>query len=269
MASWWTISVPGEQRTVDLNADVGEADDDIGRAVEHGLLAFVTSAHIACGGHAGDDASMRATVQAALHAGVRVGAHPSYPDRAGFGRRPMAMAPSDLAASLAEQIGALIGVAASLDTTVRSVKPHGALYGEAGEDRATFDTLVGVLADLCDPGTPLVLPAGSPAVAWARRAGVAVLEEGFADRAYTATGGLVPRQQPGSVYSDPDRAATQAVGLAAAGTAAAVDGTPLALAVDTLCLHGDSPGALDMARAVRHALLGAGIALAAPAAPRS
>ena len=264
MASWWTISVPGERRSIDLNADLGEADDDAGRAIERGLLGLVTSAHIACGGHAGDDESMRATVQAALAAGVRVGAHPSYPDRAGFGRRPMELAVSDLASSLADQIGDLIEVAASLGATVCSVKPHGALYGEVGRHAATFDALVGVVVDLCDPGILLVLPSGAPAVRWAERAGVAVLEEGFADRAYGADGGLVARQQPGAVYRDPVQAAAQALGLAQGGTVVAADGTTLTLAVDTLCLHGDSPNALAMAQAVRRGLDAAGIAVAAP-----
>jgi UPF0271 protein len=268
MASWWTISVPAERLNIDLNADLGEADDAPGTAIEHGLFDLITSAHIACGGHAGDDESMRATVQAALDAGVRVGAHPSYPDRAGFGRRPMAMGASDLASSLADQIGALINVAASLGAEVCSVKPHGALYGEVGSTAATFDALVGVLVELCEPGTSLVLPSGSPAVTWAERAGVPVLEEGFADRAYTANGGLMARQQPGSVYSDPARAAAQALGLAERGTVPTADGTTLTLAVDTLCLHGDSPHALAMARAVRKALAAAGIALAAPPAHR-
>jgi len=268
MASWWTISVPAERRSIDLNADLGEATDDAGTAVERALLGLVTTAHIACGGHAGDDDSMRVIVQAALDAGVRVGAHPSYPDRAGFGRRPMAMAASELASSLAGQIGALIGVAASLGAAVCSVKAHGALYSEVGGNASTFDALAGVLGALCDPGVSLVLPSGAPAVAWAGRAGIAVLEEGFADRAYTADGGLLARQEPGSVYGEPERAAAQALGLAEHGTATAADGTMLSLAVDTLCLHGDSPNALAMARAVRGALAGAGIEVAAPPSRR-
>ena len=268
MASWWTISVPAERRSIDLNADLGEAGDEAGVAIERGLLALVTSAHIACGGHAGDEESMRATVQAALDAGVRVGAHPSYPDRAGFGRRPMEMAASDLASSLAGQIMALIDVAAALGAGLSSVKPHGALYGEVGGNAATFDALAGVLVALCDPGTALVLPSGAPAVAWAGRAGIAVLEEGFADRAYTAGGGLMARREPGSVYNEPARAAAQALGLAERGMVAASDGTTLTLAVDTLCLHGDSPNALAMARAVRTALNEAGIVVAAPPARR-
>ena len=268
MVSWWTISVPAERRSIDLNADLGEADDDAGRAIERALLGLVTSAHIACGGHAGDDESMHAMVQAALEGGVRVGAHPSYPDRAGFGRRPMEMAASDLASSLADQIGALIKVAASLGASVCSVKPHGALYGEVGGHAGTFDALVGVVVDLCDPGTALVLPAGAPALTWAEKAGLAVLEEGFADRAYTSDGRLLDRRQPGSVYNDPEQAAAQALGLAQWGTVRAADGTTLTLAVDTLCLHGDSPNALAMARAVRRGLSDAGIAVAAPPAPR-
>jgi len=268
MVSWWTISVPAERRSIDLNADLGEADDDAGRATEHALLGLVTSAHIACGGHAGDDESMHAMVQAALEGGVRVGAHPSYPDRAGFGRRPVQMAMPELAASLADQISALVTVAASRGATVSSVKPHGALYGEVGADAATFEALLDAVLDRCDPGTALVLPSGAPAVTWAEQAGVAVLEEGFADRAYTADGGLMARQQPGSVYCDPARAAAQALALAGRGTVVTADGTTLTLKVDTLCLHGDSPNALRMAQAVRHELGRAGIAVAAPASRR-
>jgi UPF0271 protein len=268
MASWWTISVPGERRSIDLNADVGEAADEAGAAIEQALLDLVTSAHVACGGHAGDDGSMRATVQAARDAGVRVGAHPSYPDRAGFGRRPMEMTASDLASSLTRQIGALTDVAASLGVRVCSVKPHGALYGEVGADAATFEVVAGVLVRLCGADTSLVLPAGAPAVSWAHQAGVPVLEEGFADRAYTADGALVPRQEPGAVYSDPERAAAQALALALWGTVAAADGTTLTLPVDTLCLHGDSPNALAMARAVRTAIGAAGIVVTAPTTHR-
>jgi len=268
MASWWTMSVPGERRSIDLNADLGEASDEAGTSIERALLDVVTSAHIACGGHAGDGESMHATVQAALNAGVRVGAHPSYPDRAGFGRRPMTMAPADLASSLAGQIGALLDVAASLGTAVGSVKAHGALYGEVASNAAAFGALLGVVVDLCEPGTALVLPAGSPAITWAEKAGVPVLEEGFVDRAYMADGTLMARQRPGSVYRDPAQAAVQAVGLAERGTVVAGDGTTLALSVDTLCLHGDSPNAPAMARSVHVALAAAGIAVTAPPTPR-
>jgi UPF0271 protein len=266
MASWWTTSVPGEwpPPTVDLNADVGEASDPPGIAVERALLEVVTSVHIACGGHAGDETSMRATVTAARDHGVRVGAHPSYPDRAGFGRRPIEMTPRALSAALAEQIAALVDVAAGLDVTVASIKPHGALYGEVGRDRAICDILLGVISDLCGAGTTLVLGAGALAVTWAQDAGVGVLREGFVDRAYSASGDLVGRQQPGSVYSDPATAAAQALGLVRDGTVSTVDGVALSLTVDTLCVHGDSPHAEAMACAVRRSLHDAGVLVEAP-----
>jgi 5-oxoprolinase (ATP-hydrolysing) subunit A len=270
--SWWTISVPDEdrahgRRAVDLNADVGEAADAAGIAVERALLGLVTSAHIACGGHAGDEASMRATVLAARDNGVRVGAHPSYPDREGFGRRAMEMTPRDLASALAEQVGALIGVATSVQATVQSVKPHGALYGEVAEGTASCDALLGVMLELCGPGTFVVLPAGAPAVARVRAAGLNVLQEGFADRAYRPDGELVARQVAGSVFSDPAQAAIQARGLAVEGTVRTDDGTILSLAVDTLCIHGDSPHAVALADAVVHALRDAGVVVRAPSIP--
>jgi 5-oxoprolinase (ATP-hydrolysing) subunit A len=254
-----------ERRTIDLNADVGEADDVAGREVEDDLLGLVTSAHVACGGHAGDVQSMRHTVEAALAAGVRVGAHPSYPDREGFGRRPMEMTAADLRASLAEQIGRLVAVTTALGTRVHSIKPHGALYGEVGRGGSSCDALVAAVQAHCDADTALVLPAGAPAVAALRAAGVPVLEEGFSDRAYAPDGSLVARSAAGSVYDEPEVATAQALGLAARGSVVAHDGSIIRLAVDTLCVHGDSPNAVAMARAVRRALAEAGIAVVAPA----
>ncbi len=256
--------MPGDRPTIDLNADVGEAGDVAGTAVERALLALVTSAHIACGGHAGNAATMRATVQSALAAGVQVGAHPSYPDRAGFGRVAMELSPGELSASLTAQLAALIEIAHALGTTVSSVKPHGALYGEVARGGTSCDVLLGVMGELCDPGTALVLPSGAPAGLRAQEASWAVLQEGFCDRAYTADGALVARYEPGAVYDDPARAAAQARGLAEDGTVHAVDGAVLSLAVDTLCVHGDSPNAVPMARAVRAALEAAGVTVAAP-----
>jgi 5-oxoprolinase (ATP-hydrolysing) subunit A len=256
--------VPAEGRAIDLNADVGEASDAASIAVERSLLAFVTSVHIACGGHAGDARSMRDTTLAAQEHGVRVGAHPSFPDREGFGRRPVPMAATELSATLSAQIDALMDVAASLDATVVSVKPHGALYAEVGRDRSTCDVMVDVVLRRCGGGTALVLPAGAPAVSWAGEAGLPVLQEGFADRAYVADGSLMSRERPGSVYDDPARAAAQALDLARSATVTTPDGVLLSLAVDTICLHGDSPHAVAMARAVRRELDGAGVLVAAP-----
>jgi UPF0271 protein len=243
------MSVPS---SVDLNADVGEATDDDEIAIEHALFELVTSVNVACGGHAGDEHSMRATARAALEHGVHVGAHPSYPDRDGFGRRPMAITPIELEESLRGQLATLATVCASLGTTLHSVKPHGALYGEVARGDDAFDVLRGAMAGSCDAAAALVLPAGSPAVERCRAEGVPVRAEGFCDRAYGPDGSLVDRQVEGAVFSDPARAARQAVDLATGGS------------VDTLCVHGDSPGALEMAAAVRRALLEAGITLAAP-----
>jgi UPF0271 protein len=268
MASWWTTSVPGETRTIDLNADVGEASDVAGIAVERALLEFVTSVHVACGGHAGDEASMRATVEAARDHGVRVGAHPSYPDRPGFGRRSMALSPGALSSALAEQIEALLEVADLLDVMVESIKPHGALYGEVGRDRATCDVLLGIMSDVCGPDVTLVLPAGAAAVSWAKDTGVKVLQEGFADRAYTSNGELMGRHLPGSVFGDPASAAAQALGLVMGGGVSTPDGVTLSLPVETLCLHGDSSHAAAMAGAVRRALDDAGVVVVAPPARR-
>lgn len=267
MVSWWTTCVSDELRTIDLNADIGEARDDEGTELERVLLRLVTSAHIACGGHAGDEESMRAMVQAALASGVRVGAHPSFPDRSGFGRVPLEMGSGELSSALAEQIGTLVEVAASLGTHVQSVKPHGALYEEVGRGTGSCEALINVIHDLCDPNTALVIASGTPAVARAEVAGLSVQQEGFADRAYRSDGGLVPRQVPGSVYSQPSLAAAQALGLAAQGTVRAEDGTVLSLRVDTLCVHGDSPNAVAMAQAVRAALAEGGIVVVGPMTP--
>jgi UPF0271 protein len=238
--------------SVDLNADVGEATDIDGIVNEHALFSQVTSINVACGGHAGDRHSMNDTVRTALPYGLRIGAHPSYPDREGFGRRPMVIEPNELEESLRGQLATLAVVCASLGTTVHSVKPHGALYGEVARGADVFDVLRAAMADTCPAGTALVLPAGSPAVDRCRAEGLPVRAEGFCDRAYGPDGTLVDRQVEGAVFTDPARAARQAVDLASGGS------------VDTLCIHGDSPGALGMAKAVRRALLEAGITVTAP-----
>ncbi|MGP0031950.1 MAG: LamB/YcsF family protein [Acidimicrobiales bacterium] len=240
-------------RTVDLNADVGEATSVDGRRVELDLLGVVTTVHVACGGHAGDDASMRAIMGAARTAGVGVGAHPSYPDPEGFGRRAVSMAPDDLTSSLRAQIGACAAMARICGVPMISVKAHGSLYAEVGRGDPACAALLRALDGLCEPGTAVVLPAGAPALGAVRRAGYAALEEGFCDRAYGSDGGLVDRGVPGAVYDDPARAAHQALALAER--------------VDTLCVHGDSPGALAMAVAVRAALTQAGVTVAAPSRP--
>jgi len=237
-------------RSVDLSADVGEATTASDLAVERALLELVSSAHVACGGHAGDAESMDQTVRAALEHGVEVGAHPSYPDREGFGRRAMTIDHSALTASLRQQLGALVEVCQGLDTALHSVKAHGALYAEVALGGPSFDALRAAMVDVCAPGTALVLPAGSAALDRCADAGLAVRVEGFCDRAYAPDGTLVDRSLPGAVFDDPELAAEQAVRLAAA--------------VDSLCLHGDTPGVVGLATAVRRALEQAGVVVAAP-----
>jgi UPF0271 protein len=251
-------------RTIDLNADVGEATEPDAVEAERGLLGLVTSAHVACGGHAGNEDTMTATVGAALDRGVRVGAHPSYPDTEGFGRRPMDIDRDELRRALSEQLRALASVCAKAGTEIASVKPHGALYGEVAKGGAIYLVLRAVMAAECPRHTTLVLPSGCPATAAALRDGVPALEEGFCDRAYRSDGGLVERSEPGAVLGDPEEAAGQALSLAR-GAICASDGTILTLWVDTLCIHGDSPGAVAIATAVRRVLEDSGIEVLAPA----
>lgn len=251
------------KRTIDLNADVGEATAAPGIDVERALLEFVTSIHVACGGHAGDDASMTATVAAAVAHAVRVGAHPSYPDRAGFGRNPMEIDRGELGASLSEQLRALDRICRMAGTTVDSVKAHGALYEEVAKAGAVYETFRDAVRASVGEGVAFVFPSGCRAVAMALRDGIRAFEEGFCDRAYRPDGGLVDRATPGAVLAEPGAAAAQALSLAR-GAVAANDGSVLTLWVDTLCIHGDSPGAVAIATAVRRVMVDAGIDVVAP-----
>ena len=245
-------------RTIDLNADVGEATDAAGLEVERTLLGLVSSVHVACGGHAGDDDSMTATVATALSRGVRVGAHPSYPDRAGFGRQPMQVDRAELGASLSEQVRALERICRAAGTTVASVKAHGALYEEVAKGGAVYETFRDAVRGSVGEDVALVLPSGCRAVAMVLRDGMTAREEGFCDRAYRPDGGLVGRAEPGALLVEPSAAAAQALTLAR-GAVVARDGSVLTLWVDTLCMHGDSPGAVAIATAVRTALADVGI----------
>ena len=245
-------------RTIDLNADVGEATDAAGLEVERTLLGLVSSVHVACGGHAGDDDSMTATVATALSRGVRVGAHPSYPDRDGFGRLPMQIDRAELGASLSEQVLALDRICRAAGTTVASVKAHGALYEEVAKGGAVYETFRDAVRGSVGEDVALVLPSGCRAVAMVLRDGMTAREEGFCDRAYRPDGGLVGRAEPGALLVEPSAAAAQALSLAR-GAVVARDGSVLTLWVDTLCMHGDSPGAVAIATAVRTALADVGI----------
>lgn len=237
---------------IDLNADLGETVDGVPTADDEAMFAVISSASIACAGHAGDAASMRVAVERAARFGVSVGAHPSYPDAAGFGRTRIAIDPADLAAALAGQLDALVGAGGD----IRYVKPHGALYHSVTTDRVEAGVVVRVVAELSDRlGRALpILGLDGAIVEAAREAGVPFLREAFLDRGYRADGSLVPRGEPHALLIDPDRVAERALRLVREGVVESVDGSLVAVAAESLCVHGDSPAAVSMARAVRAAL---------------
>lgn len=242
---------------IDLNADVGEG------ARDGEVLRFVSSANVACGGHAGDEATMRATVRLALRHGVRVGAHPGFPDRAGFGRTVTTRDVSAIESLVAEQVRALAEIARAEGATLAHVKPHGALYNLSARD-PVIAAAVARAVRAAAPGVRLVGLAASRSLDAARDAGLTALAEGFVDRGYRADGTLAPRDGEGALVEDPAEAARRALALARGEAIATVDGAPLVLRCDTLCLHGDTPGAPRIARAVRAALDAAGVLVAAP-----
>jgi UPF0271 protein len=247
--------------TIDLNADVGERPEALADGSEAALLRLVTSANIACGGHAGDAATMAATVRLARELGVAVGAHPGYPDRLHFGRAVLAMEPAALRESLRGQLRALRGAAAAAGVPVVHVKPHGALYNAAARD-AALARLVAEAVAAFDPAQVLVGLAGSALLDAGRAAGLAVAGEAFVERRYEADGTLRDRRHADALIHDPVEAAAQAVRIVRDGVVLAIDGTPVPVAARTLCIHGDSPGAPAIAAAVRQALTGAGVVLA-------
>ncbi len=246
---------------IDLNSDLGESLGAWIMGDDAAMLDIVTSANVACGFHAGDPARILATLRAAQARGVVVGAHVAYPDLLGFGRRNMDVASSDLVASVIYQIGALQGLAAAAGTQVRYVKPHGALYNTiAHDERQARDVIAAIRA--IDAGLALVALAGSPLVRWAEDTGLRVVAEAFADRAYTPQGTLVSRREAGAVLHDPAVVAARMLRLVREGVVEAVDGSLAPVRADSICVHGDSPGAVAMAAQLRRTLQQAGVALA-------
>lgn len=248
--------------TIDLNADLGEGFGVWRLGDDEALLGVVTSANVACGFHAGDPSTMRRVCTAAAAAGVAVGAQVSYRDLAGFGRRFVDADPAELADDVLYQLAALDGIARACGTGVGHVKPHGALYNAAvsheGHARAVVEAVVAA-----DPTLPVLGLPDSALLRLADAAGLTTVPEGFADRGYTAEGTLVPRSRPGALVQDTAEVAARAVRMAVEGRVVAVDGTDVDLAVRSICVHGDTPGAVELARAVRAALEDAGLRLAA------
>jgi UPF0271 protein len=261
-------------RSIDLNCDMGEIAALIEDGTQDRLMEHVTSVNVACGGHAGDDATMAATVAAARRRGLAVGAHPGYPDPAHFGRRALALAPDAVAASVEEQVARLRRITARLGVRLGHVKPHGALYNQAADDpalalaiaRGVDRALAGAGEDAA-PGIVLVGLAGSRCLEVWGREGYAVAPEAFADRRYEADGRLRSRALPGALLDTPEAAADQALAIARDGTVTAFDGRRVAVAAGTLCIHGDTPGAVAFASAVARRLAAAGFIVAGPPAP--
>jgi 5-oxoprolinase (ATP-hydrolysing) subunit A len=246
---------------VDLNADLGESYGAWRLGDDEALLGIVTSANVACGFHAGDPLTIRRTCALAVSRGVTIGAQVSYHDLAGFGRREMTVPPAELEAELLYQIAALDGMARAEGGRVRYVKPHGALYNRACRDPVQAGAIVAAVRSY-DAGLPVLTLPGSATAAAAVEAGLPVVAEAFADRAYNDDGTLVSRSQPGAVLTDAGAVAARVTGLVTQGTLQSSAGTHLRIAARSICIHGDTPGAVTLAQAVRAGLEQAGVVLA-------
>ncbi|MBF2713312.1 5-oxoprolinase subunit PxpA [Agrobacterium vitis] len=245
---------------IDLNSDLGESYGAWSMGDDAAMLAVVSSANIACGFHAGDPSGIWKTVKAAAENGVSIGAHVSYPDRVGFGRRDMDVTSEELIADVIYQIGALKGMAAAAGTSVTYVKPHGALYNRIANDarqgKAVIDAINAIDASLVLMGL-----AGAPILDLARTSGLSVVAEAFADRAYTPQGQLVSRREAGAVLHNAEKIASRMVQLARQGTLEAIDGSVIKVEAQSICVHGDSPGAVAIAQEIRRRFEAEGIAV--------
>jgi len=246
---------------IDLNSDLGENVPDRIVGDDEAMLDLVTSANVSCGFHAGSPEGIRATLAAAVAKGVTIGAHPGYRDYEGFGRLPMDVDSATLQAQVEYQLGALIAMATAVGGRVAYVKPHGALYNTIARDERQARAVVAAVRAV-DPSLVLLGLAGGVVLDVAEAAGLATAAEAFADRAYTPTGELVSRTQPGSVLHDADLVARRMLRLATEGVVEAIDGTTVAVTADSICVHGDSDGAIAMAAATRTLLSAEGVEIA-------
>jgi UPF0271 protein len=247
---------------VDLNSDLGETVDGRPTADDAAMFRLISSANIACGFHAGDAESMLASCRLAVENNVSVGAHVSYRDKAHFGRADLEVLPGVLTDEVIEQLTALAGAAHDAGTSIRYVKPHGALYNKIVSDDRRADAVARAIAEF-SPGLPLMGLAGSAAERAAVCHSLPFVREAFVDRAYQHNGALVPRKLPGAVLHGASEVAERAVRMLTEGTVRAIDGRLLTVQVDSLCVHGDTPDSVDMATAVRRALAAAGIEIGA------
>ena len=243
---------------IDINCDMGESFGSWKMGADVDVMPNITSANVACGAHAGDPSVMRRTVRSAKRYGVSVGAHPGYADLQGFGRREMQADPSEVEDSLIAQIGALAAVAKAEGVPVRHVKAHGALYNQAARDRRLADAIAAAIKAF-DPALIMFGLPKSPMIDAGVAAGLRVAAEGFADRAYEPDGSLTPRSRPGAVIHDPAVVVDRAVRMIRDGIVLTPDGREIPLKIDTLCVHGDTPGAAELTKRIRAGLAAAGI----------
>ena len=247
-------------REIDLNSDLGEGFGPWPMGDDEEMLSLVSSANVACGGHAGDPDTMFRTLSIAAQNRVTVGAHPGYADREGFGRRIIPMSNDQIGRMVATQIGALRGVAALVPVEVRYVKAHGALGNLAARDRDVARAIADAVQRI-DPELALLAISGTELEQGAADIGVPVFSEVFADRGYLASGQLVPRGEPGAMIHDPKEASDRLLGFLETGRMPVIDGAPIPLAAHSICVHGDSAGAVAMARMIRNDLVAAGVEL--------
>lgn len=244
--------------TIDLNADLGESSEHLADGSDAELMRYITSANVACGGHAGDARTMEKTLQLAVRNHVAVGAHPSYPDRAGFGRTALQIPLDKLRRSITDQINDLLAIARRLDVRVVHVKPHGALYHSCNHD-AEVARAVGSAVLAIDPRMILVGQVGAPCLAIYREMGLRTVAEAFADRAYEPDGNLRSRTLPGAVLDSPEQASEQAVSLAVLGKVRTLTGSEIAVSAETICIHSDTPSSAAVARRIREQLAASGV----------
>ncbi len=245
---------------IDLNADLGEGFGPWAMGDDAAMFGIVTSANVACGGHASDPETMYHTLQQAKASGVTVGAHPGYADPAGFGRRVIPMTPAEITRMCGAQIGALMGIAAQAGHPVSYVKPHGALANLAARDRTVADAIVQAIVAI-NPSLPLLAISGTQGEAAARAAGLPVYSELFADRGYLASGQLVPRGQPGAMIHDTQQATDRLLAFLDTGLMPVTDGDPIPLQAHSICVHGDGPQAVAMAQHIRAGLADHGVTI--------
>ncbi|MGY4544095.1 UPF0271 protein [Arthrobacter sp. UYNi723] len=249
-----------QMATIDLNSDVGESFGRWSLGDDLAMFGSVSSANVACGFHAGDPSVIRRTCREAAAAGVVIGAHVGYRDLAGFGRRFMDISPTELADDVVYQIGALQALAAGEGARVRYVKPHGGLYNAIVTHTAQAQAVVDAVKSV-DPNLPILGLPGTEVLRLAEAAGLRAVTEAFADRAYNPDGTLVSRSLPGAVLEDPEQVAEHVLRMATESAVRAIDGTTLKIRAESICVHGDSPGAVAMATAVKSALGDAGVSI--------